>query len=189
METRTLKTRLETDPATPNRVGGYAAVFNSASEVLAERGRVFRELILPGAFRRSLAERDVFALWNHGKDGRPPLGRTAAGTLRLSEDPKGLRFEMDLPDSAGDVREAINRGDVYGMSFGMREEKDRWFQRDGGTWREVSDLTLTEISIVIFPAYPATSVGFRDVSAVVIPDPEPSRADRARRLIQIAERS
>lgn len=189
MEIRTLQTRLETSPAAPNRVRGYAAVFNSPSEVLAERGRVFRELILPGAFARSLQGGDVFALWSHGKDGRPPLGRTSAGTLRLAEDARGLAFELDLPESAGDVREAIARGDVYGMSFGFRNEKARWFQRDGGQWRELSDLDLTEVSIVTVPAYPAASVGVRDTSAVVVPDQPPDQLARARRLIQIAERS
>lgn len=188
METRTLKTPVEVDPATPNRVRGYAAVFNSPSEVLAERGRVFREVVLPGAFTRSLA-RDVFALWNHGKDGRPPLGRTAAGTLRLSEDARGLAFELDLPASAGDVREAIARGDVYGMSFGFKGERDRWFHKDGGTWRELSDLTLTEISVVILPAYPGTSVEVRDRSAVAVPEPGPDRLAVARRRLQIAERA
>lgn len=189
MEIRSLATPPTLDPARPNRVRGYAAVFNSPSEILAERGRVFREVILPGAFQRSIASADVLALWQHGLDARPPLGRTAAQTLRLFEDAKGLAFELDLPDSAADVREAIARRDVWGMSFAMRNEKDRWSRRDGRDWREVSDLDLKEISVVIIPAYPATSVGFRDTSTIAIPEPGPDLTARARRLLELAERA
>src|SRR4051794_7529743 len=99
MEIRTLAT-----PPTVNgrRGSGYAARFNAPSEVLAERGKVFREVILPGAFARSLAappRGDILALWNHGADGRPPLARTP-DTLKLWEDAEGLRYEFELPESA-----------------------------------------------------------------------------------------
>lgn len=189
LEIRSLQTPLEVDAERPNTVRGYAAVFNSPSEVLAEDKRVFRELVLPGAFRRSIATRDVLALWNHGIDGRPPLGRNTAGTLRLSEDERGLRFELDLPDTAADVRQAIARRDVWGMSFGFPKAnvRDRWFRKDGQQWRELQDLDLAEVSVVIHPAYPATSV--RDVSAAVPPAAGPDLAARARRVLMLAERS
>lgn len=191
METRSHQGTPTADPQRPNRVRGYAAVFNSPSEILAERGRVFREVILPGAFNRAVAAggADILALWNHGRDGRPPLGSTRGRTLALAQDPKGLAFTLDLPDAAGDVRESIERGDVWGMSFRFRNETDRWTMRDGKHWRELVDLDLVEISVVIEPAYPATSVGFRDKAEIELPDLTAAATARARRLLALAERT
>ena len=74
---------------------GYAAVFNRPSHDLGG----FREVILPGAFKRTLATSEaVRALYNHNAD--QVLGRVGAGTLRLSEDETGLRFELDLPPTS-----------------------------------------------------------------------------------------
>jgi hypothetical protein len=81
------------DPEVPNRLIGYAAVFNSNSADLGG----FKERITPGAFRNSIAGgTDIRALVDH--DPSKLLGRTNAGTLRVSEDQVGLRVEIDLPD-------------------------------------------------------------------------------------------
>jgi len=75
-------------------VSGYAATYNTLSKDLGG----FRERIAPEAFRRILATNpDVVCLFNH--DMNSVLGRTSAGTLRLSEDRKGLAFECDLPNT------------------------------------------------------------------------------------------
>jgi len=154
-------------------LSGYAAVFNSPSLVIAERGKQFREVLLPGAFARSLASPPrgaIVALWEHGKDNRPPLARMP-GTLTLQEDARGLAFRFEAPASAADVLEAVHRGDVAGMSFGFAGGKDKWRTRDGLAFREVADLDLFEISLVIHPAYPATSVAARDRSGLIVPEP------------------
>ncbi len=193
METRSLATPPTSDG---RRLSGYAARFNEPSQVLAERGKVFREVILPGAFARSLTappRGSVVALWNHGRDNRPPLGRShtrtaPAPTLRLWEDADGLRFELDLPESAADVREAVERGDVWGMSFGFAPNaKDRWSTRDGVPRREVLDLDLWEVSVVVDPAYPTTSVGLRDRSTIAVPESAPTLSV-ARARLALADR-
>lgn len=46
------------------------------------------EAIMPGAVTASLAETDILALVDH--DAAKVLGRTKSGTLRLSEDERGL---------------------------------------------------------------------------------------------------
>ena len=79
--------------AAGRRLEGYAAVFDSEAPIGA-----FRESIRPGAFRAALATgKDVLALVDH--DPARLLGRTGSGTLRLSEDSRGLAFELDVPDT------------------------------------------------------------------------------------------
>ena len=70
----------------PAKIVGYAAVFDQESEPLGG----FVEVIAPGAFDDVLGA-DVRALFNH--DANYLLGRTASGTLTLSVDAVGLRYE------------------------------------------------------------------------------------------------
>ena len=70
-----------------NKIVGYAAVFN---QLYVDLGP-FREKIAPGAFKKTIQEADVRALWNH--DPNFVLGRTKSGTLKLQEDDKGLAIE------------------------------------------------------------------------------------------------
>ncbi|MCC6699108.1 MAG: HK97 family phage prohead protease [Candidatus Hydrogenedentes bacterium] len=163
------------------RVTGYAVVFDSLSESI---GGMFREVIRPGAFRKSLQESDVLAFWNH--DTSEVLGRRANGTLVLEEDAHGVRFVLDMPDTARgrDAYELIKRGDVQSMSFGFSAIKDRAsVSEDGELLREVLEAQLYEISPVTFPAYRATEVEARALATereLVIPaaggdgEPDPS---------------
>jgi HK97 family phage prohead protease len=132
---------------------GYAAVFNSNSEPLP-----FIERIAPGAFRGSLKNRnDIKLLWNH--DTGSVLGSTRAKTLRLTEDERGLYVEAQLPNTTlgRDARELIKRGDVDSMSFGFTVARDGESWSDDGRERTLRKINLHEVSIVAFPAYPATA--------------------------------
>jgi uncharacterized protein len=134
---------------------GYAALFNSRSENLGG----FTETIQPGAFRSSLKSRnDIKLLWNH--DTGAVMGSTRAGTLRLTEDDRGLRVSATLPDTSygRDARELVRRGDVTGFSFGFSMPArggDEW--NSEGTERVLKSVRLHEVSLVAFPAYPATN--------------------------------
>jgi uncharacterized protein len=141
------------DLAEDRKIRGYAIVFNSLSVNLGG----FREIITPQAVDRTLTEAlDVRALWNH--DSGEVLGRTRAGTLLLTKDRRGLRIEIDPPSWAKPKLESIERGDVTGMSFGFRVLDDEWRHEDGMPLREVTDMTISEVSIVTFPAYASTDV-------------------------------
>jgi HK97 family phage prohead protease len=138
------------------RIRGYPIVFNSLSVDLGG----FREIIAPEAVDRTISEGlDVRALVDH--DSSKVIGRTRAGTLRLRKDSRGLHMEVE-PDEdisyARDIMRAVARGDVSGMSFGFRVDADEW-NYDGKTpVRTVTDMRVSEVSIVTFPAYQATDV-------------------------------
>lgn len=139
-------------------IEGYAAVFNSLSEDLGG----FREIVLPGAFTRTLQVADVRGLFNH--DPNLILGRNKAGTLQLSEDTLGLQFRIKPPDTqyARDLVTSMKRGDVDQCSFQFAAVKDNWRQEtDGLLMRQLIDVDLFDVSPVTFPAYPATSVQAR----------------------------
>ena len=145
----------ETGAAT---LAGYAAVFGEWSEDLGG----FRERIAPGAFGAALTG-DVRALWNH--DPAFVLGRTTNGTLRLAEDERGLRVEIDPPEGplyAGFL-ENVRRGDVSQMSFGFSViEDEKSYGEKGERLRLLKEVRLYEVSPVTFPAYPQTEVSVRE---------------------------
>jgi len=169
---------------------GYAAVFNRKSEDLGG----FREIVAPGAFRRSLENgADVRALIDH--DPSLVLGRTKAGTLRLQEDDHGLRAEIVLPDTqyAADLLASIRRGDVDQMSFGFRTVSDEWRTEDGEPVRTLKEVELFDVSVVTYPAYPDTTVATRSLDAWRSHHREAVAAELERRraeleLIEIAQR-
>lgn len=153
-----IETRGEGDKKT-STLRGYAAVFNSRSEVLGW----YREILMPGAFAAPIAERqDVRALLNH--DPNIVLGRTTNGTTRLSQDGTGLLSEIDLPDTqaARDLATSIARGDINQMSFAFSTRDYQWDVEDGEYVRVVRSVKrLYDVSPVTYPAYSATSVGLR----------------------------
>lgn len=140
--------------ATGHRLEGYAATFGTEARIAD-----FTEVIAPGAFKATLASgRDTVALVDH--DPTLLLGRTRSGTLRLSDDTRGLSFSLDIPDTGAgrDVLALAARGDVGGASFGFKVVDERWT----GRRRELRAVDLHEISIVsAWPAYPQTSVTVR----------------------------
>lgn len=141
-------------------VAGYVVRFDKLSEELFG----FREKVAPGAFTKSLSEMRVLSFWNHNSD--IVLGNTENDTLKLSEDDKGLRFELLLPDTqAGkDARSLIKRGDVKGMSFGFRTLKDEWDESNPArVIRTLREVRLYEVSPTAMPAYPQSSVAARSM--------------------------
>ncbi|MFD2911331.1 HK97 family phage prohead protease [Jeotgalibacillus terrae] len=151
-------TKLQARDATdqqPPKVTGYAAVFNSKTSI----GDYFEEVIEPGAFSRTLSEnQDIRALFNHNWDH--VLGRTKSGTLRLEEDERGLRFEIELPNTSlgRDLAESMQRGDINQCSFGfyIEEGKEMWDYTADPALRTILEVELYEISIVSIPAYEET---------------------------------
>lgn len=160
-EIRTLCAEVRASPAAQEglRFEGYAARFNEWSEDLGG----FRERIAPGAFAKAIATDDVRALFNH--DANYVLGRTGAGTLRLQEDERGLRFEIDAPDAgwARDLHKSVERGDISQCSFAFEVQAEEWARGERLDERTLKEVKLYDVSIVTYPAYEATSVSARSM--------------------------
>lgn len=142
-------------------ITGYGAVFYDGSEGTQYRFFGFLERIMPGAFDRAVKDDDVRGLFNH--DPNEVLGRTKAGTMRLSVDSHGLRYEIDPPASAGKVIEAIRRRDVTGSSFGFEVLGEEFRKEDGETIREITEVRLFDTGPVTYPAYTGTEAEARDI--------------------------
>jgi HK97 family phage prohead protease len=156
---------------------GYAAVFYDPRRPAGTEYELFSdgelrvvERLDPHAFDRALRERqDVRALFNH--EASQILGRTAAGTLRLSVDATGLRYEVDLPTSPPGqvVAEAVRRGDVTGSSFAFIPTREDWTEQGELVIVTVRDLDLFDVGPVTYPAYNGTSAGLGELDRSLPP--------------------
>jgi hypothetical protein len=152
------------EAGTIGRLVGYAAVFNSETTIDSYEGR-FREVIAPGAFRRTLRNNGdrVKVLFNHGFDpsiGDKPLGKPAV----QREDDRGLWVEVPLDDTSynRDLVASLRSGALDGMSFRFNVNRDEWTEEDKKIpLRTISEVTLHEYGPVTFPAYEATTAGVR----------------------------
>jgi len=140
---------------------GYAARYDALSQNLGG----FVERVAPTAFRKTLKQTDVRALFNHKPDFL--LGTSSAGTLRLSNESDGLAYEIDLPDTTvgRDVAVLLERGDITGSSFGFRTIADSWEKSgDGFPVRTLKEVALRDVGPVTFPAYPDASSALRSLA-------------------------
>lgn len=166
---------------------GYAAVFNSDTNI----GDYFIERIAPGAFDKTMGD-DIRALIDH--DTGRVIGRTKSGTLRLASDERGLKVEIDVPDTRDgqDLLTLVDRGDISGMSFGFRVTKQEWQERTGEIpIRTILEVELFEVSAVAFPAYEDTELALRDRDAARAQndtEAERRKRDAAAAARRIAER-
>lgn len=152
-----LGAELETREDGPQLIRGYAAAYNSSTDL-----GWFTEEIAPGAFDRSLREKsDILALYDH--DWGRLLGRTSNQTLSLRSDSRGLAVENEPPDTPTglEVKGLMKRGDLRGMSFGFLTRDDKWEKRDGKDHRTLIDVDLYEVSVVAWPAYDDTEAALR----------------------------
>lgn len=153
--------RAEGDPPV---ISGYAAVFYNADDpgTEYELWDCMVERIASGAFDRALREaHDARGLFNH--DANMLLGRVSSGTLKLSVDEIGLRYELSPPDTqAGrDVVVSIERGDLSGSSFAFVPTRSVWIEEGDRCIRMIEDLDLYDVCPVTYPAYKSTSTHMR----------------------------
>lgn len=188
MEIRYLKSAISvekrSDGQDSRKIIGYALKFDTVSDPI---WGCFTETICRGALDGADVS-DVVAKYNHGYDSL--LARTKSGTLTLTVDAIGLRFEFDAPNTTegNDVLEMVRRGDLSECSFGMIVAEDEWIYADEPSTldrRNVIKISkITDVSMVIHPAYSDTTVAAerakheeRRSKATEKHDPEPEIGD------------
>ena len=149
------------------RVSGYVNEVEKFSHTLGTRKK-FKEKICRGTFKKALEKgNDIHFLAEH--DDNKILASTRNNSLTLVEDEKGLFMTAEIsPTSYGkDYHTLINDGILRNMSFGFSVDKDKWKKSHDGIYtREITDLTLYEVSVVTNPAYPQSSIQARGMSLV-----------------------
>lgn len=123
---------------------GYASLFGEAD--------LGRDVVMPGAFRASLAKRSprgIKMLYQH--DPNEVIGIW----LTLAEDMRGLFVRGKLLPDVGRSREVLSlmrAGAIDGLSIGYHVVKARGDAKTG--LRHLIDVDLWEISVVTFPMLP-----------------------------------
>jgi HK97 family phage prohead protease len=140
---------------------GYALVYDTRYDIGGgpDNGG-FTEVIARGAATKSAKEADVKLLVNHAG---VPLARTKSGTMTLESDDIGLRVSAELDPSnpvVAELRSAMERGDMDEMSFAFRALNQDW--SDNYEVRTIRELKLFDVSVVTFPANPATVAQIRE---------------------------
>ncbi len=154
------------DENNKSEISGYASVFyNGSEETEYELWDGAVERIAEGAFDAAIANDDIRGLFNH--DPNMLLGRNKAGTLSLSVDETGLKYNIDLPDTqvGNDVNTSVKRGDLSGSSFSFQPTRVEWIDEGDKEVRLIKEVSLFDVGPVTFPAYKGSSAFARDTSA------------------------
>lgn len=135
------------DEADGLTLDGYGAVFNRYTVIDSWEGR-FREMIAPGAMKRSFRETPPKVQFDHGR--HPMIGSIPIAELRsATEDvhPElapdgGAHIIARVFDNwlTAPVRDAISGGAVSGMSFRFSVLREGWTRADGSPIRDERQL-------------------------------------------------
>lgn len=126
---------------------GYGSVFDVKDD--------WDDIIVKGAFEKSLAAKMPVMLWQH--DSAEPIGVYES----IKEDDIGLWLEGRLILDVEKGREAYillkNRA-IKGLSIGFVPLAWEWETRDDTRVRILKEVDLWEVSLVTFPANPKATV-------------------------------
>jgi HK97 family phage prohead protease len=147
-----IETRVDSTEDGKDLVVGHASVYDSRSNNLGG----FYEFIERGAFTDELiTNSDVRALINH--DPNLILARNTSGTLNLTADERGLKYEFEMPETSygKDLAISMKRGDITQSSFAFTVAEDDWSTDDeGNNIRTIKKIDrLYDVSPVTYPAY------------------------------------
>ena len=155
------------DGESSRHIEGYALMFDTQSEYIG-----FYETIERGAVTQEMVDAcDVFATFNHDMNKIFARSNMGKGSLTLTVDDTGLKYEFDAPNTAlGDeLIEYLKRGDIDKSSFAFYinpddDEAETWESKDGVYFRTIHKIaSILDVSPVWQPAYQDTSVSKRSL--------------------------
>lgn len=153
---------------------GYATVYDHPYDVAGGAPYGWTEIIARGACDKSVADQDdVFLFFDH--EGLP-MARTRSKSLVLESDRMGLRSEAHVDRTSPysmEIVSRVQRGELDAMSFAFTALRQEW--NEDYTVRTILELKLFDVSVVSFPANPATVVQARNIQ----PDAADVRAGRS----------
>lgn len=121
---------------------GYASVFGNID--------AYGDMVMPGAFAKSLASKMPALLWQH--DTYEPIGVWQ----ELKEDKKGLfatgQLLVDGVTRAKEAYSLLRAGALNGLSIGYMLNEYEWVKTDDEEFRKLTEIDLWEVSLVTFPA-------------------------------------
>lgn len=121
---------------------GYASVFGNVD--------AYGDMVMPGAFTKSLAEKKPALLWQH--NSREPIGVWQ----NFKENEKGLFATGQLlVDGVARAKEAyalLKAGALNGLSIGYMLNEYEWVKTNEEEFRKLTEIDLWEVSLVTFPA-------------------------------------
>lgn len=152
-------------------ISGYGAVFGNM-----DGGG---DVVMPGAFRESIASRKPKMLWQH--DASQPIGVWD----EMREDENGLYMKGRISKRASkgaEIAELVKMGAIEGLSIGYRT---REYEMDAGA-RKLTKVELWETSVVTFPMNELANI-YAMKSAEDMTEAEIKRhVERALKQIQIS---
>lgn len=147
-------------------IEGYATVYDYPYDVAGGPPYGWSEVISAGAATKSVLERDqVVFLSNHDASTAwgLPLASTNARTLDLESDKVGLRMSTAVDPASdpltGFVTNRIETNHADAMSLAFRVLRQEW--NEDYTVRTILELKLYDVSVVTYPANPATVIQVR----------------------------
>jgi HK97 family phage prohead protease len=175
---------LRAEDGKPPTLSGYALVYENRYDIGGgpENGG-FTETIARGAAAKSAREADVRLLVNHTG---VPLARSKSGTLRLESDDIGLRVDAELDPAnpaVAELRSAMSRGDLDAMSFAFKAVRQSFDTKT--EVRTINELKLYDVSVVTFPANPATVAQMRTDEPAGVTPPAGRSLALARRQLEL----
>lgn len=156
--------------ANSRHVEGYAMTFDTQSEFLG-----FYETIERGAITQELVDScDVFACFNHDMNKVLARSNNGQGSLKLTVDDIGLKYEFDAPNTelGNELIEYLMRGDINKSSCAFYidpadENSETWTSNDGVYFRTIHKIAeICDVSPVWQPAYSSTSVSKRALDKI-----------------------
>lgn len=150
LQRRTLDFSLEVKQVEDTGVfKGYGSVFDVMDD--------WHDVVLKGAFAKSLERRTPAMLWQHNSD--EPIGVYTS----IAEDDMGLSIEGRLlVDGVAKAKEAhvlLKNNAIRGLSIGFIPIKWEWETRNDTRVRLLKEVDLWEVSLVTFPANAKALIG------------------------------